>query len=328
MSHKIGVIIPASLRAELFRDDDIERLCALAETLFVDAEEKTTEEETLALLADCTIALGSWKTPYPSQSLLDACPRLELWEHAAGSVRKMFGEHMDGRDLKIGSCRMAIADTVAELTIAWLVIGLRRAHENAEANRKGRAKKTRKGMPLGGARVGLVGASEVGKRVIRLLEVFRARTTVYDPYLSDLEAEDLGVHVCRDLTELCAASDAITLHTPDLPSTERMMGAEQFAAMRDGGVFVNTARGACVDEDALIAELQSGRLYAFLDVTKPEPAADDSPLRTSPNCLLTSHLAGGRAFNIGAQAVDEIEAYIIGKPPIDLITADMLDGIA
>jgi phosphoglycerate dehydrogenase-like enzyme len=127
---------------------------------------------------------------------------------------------------------------------------------------------------------------------------------------------------------LCTASDVVTLHTPALPSTARMLRAEHFQAMRDDAVFVNTARGLCIDEAALAVELAKGRLFACLDVTDPEPAAADSPLRRLPNVVLTSHIAGPAAFNLGAQAVDDIAAFLRGRKPLCVQTPDMLDRIA
>jgi phosphoglycerate dehydrogenase-like enzyme len=131
-----------------------------------------------------------------------------------------------------------------------------------------------------------------------------------------------------DLTQLCGRCDAVTLHTPNLPATRQLMGLTQFRAMPDHAVFINTARGACVDEAALISELEKGRLYAYLDVTDPEPAADDSPLRTLPNVVLTSHIGGLPTTNMGNQAVDDIAAFLRGDQPMAVITADMLDRVA
>jgi phosphoglycerate dehydrogenase-like enzyme len=125
-----------------------------------------------------------------------------------------------------------------------------------------------------------------------------------------------------------APTPSRSIHPPALPSTERIIGAAELGAMKNDCVFVNTSRGACVDEGALVEELGKGRLFAFLDVTDPEPAADDSPLRTLPNVVLTSHMAGGRDFRLGRQAVDDIAAFLSGGEPVMSVTGDMLDRIA
>jgi phosphoglycerate dehydrogenase-like enzyme len=120
----------------------------------------------------------------------------------------------------------------------------------------------------------------------------------------------------------------VTLHTPPLPSTENLLRGEHFQAMVDDAIFINTSRGICLDEDALVAELAKGRLFAFLDVSAPEPAVVDSPLRTLPNVVYTSHLAGGKDGKIGRQAVDDIDAFFAGGQPLRAVTADRLDRLA
>jgi phosphoglycerate dehydrogenase-like enzyme len=107
-----------------------------------------------------------------------------------------------------------------------------------------------------------------------------------------------------------------------------MLGAEHFQAMRDDAVFVNTSRGRCIDEQALIAELGKGRLFAFLDVSDPEPTPDDSPLRRLPNVVYSTHIAGDKNTRLGDQAVADIEAFMRGEPPCRAVTEDMLARIA
>jgi phosphoglycerate dehydrogenase-like enzyme len=164
--------------------------------------------------------------------------------------------------------------------------------------------------------------------VVRNLRPFGPRILLYDPYVKAEEAADMGVERLEDLVELCRRSDAVTLYTPALESTEKLLGAVHFQALADDAVFVNTSRGMCIDEQALIAELQKGRLLAFLDVSHPEPAADDSPLRSLPNVIYNSHLAGGRDGKIGRQAVDDIAAFLDGGEPLRAVRADMLDRLA
>jgi phosphoglycerate dehydrogenase-like enzyme len=106
-----------------------------------------------------------------------------------------------------------------------------------------------------------------------------------------------------------------------------MLGAREFRAMRDGTVFINTARAMITDQDALCAELAKGRLFALIDVTEPEPAALDSPLRKLPNVVLTSHVAGAPFFNVGAQAVEDVARFLKGKKPTCVQTPDMADRI-
>jgi phosphoglycerate dehydrogenase-like enzyme len=324
----IGVVIHTKLRDRIISKEDRERLDSLGEVRWTDSPEPITVEEAVAILRGCEVGVGSWGTPYPTKELLDGAPDLRLWEHVAGTVKMMFGPHLEGRHLTIASCKTAIADCVAEMALAEIILGLRRAFENASANRSGPAGKPANVKVLYGSTVGVVAASEVGRRVTRMLGPFGARILLYDPYVTEDAARGMGAELVRDLVDLCRRSDAVTLHTPMLPSTEKMLGREHFRAMKDDAVFVNTSRGGCVDEAALVAELEKGRLFGLLDVSDPEPPAPESPLRSLPNVVYTSHIAGPASFNMGRQAVDDIAAFLSGGSPMCVVKADDLDRCA
>jgi phosphoglycerate dehydrogenase-like enzyme len=97
---RIGVVIPIGLREELFHPSDLQRLNGLGIVRYVDAQKQTSKEEAIDILRDCEIGVGSWNTPYPDAELVRACPNLELWEHAAGTVKHMFGPHLHGSQVK------------------------------------------------------------------------------------------------------------------------------------------------------------------------------------------------------------------------------------
>ncbi len=131
----------------------------------------------------------------------------------------MFGEHLEGRDLIIATCAPAIAESVAEITLAQLIIGLRRTLQNGVDNRSGPTRSPANSHTLFQSTVGVVGTSEVGRRVVRNLRPFGPRILLYDPFVSASEAQEMGAELVADLMELCRRSDAVTLHTPPLPST-------------------------------------------------------------------------------------------------------------
>jgi phosphoglycerate dehydrogenase-like enzyme len=326
---RIGVVVHTKRRDDIFLQRDIDRLNELGEATWTDEAEPLDAEQAIELLQGCEIGVGTWGSPHPDAELLAACGDLKLWVHAAGSVKGMFGPHLEGRDLKIVSCKYAIGLNVADAAVAELVLGLRKILINAADNRRGRASGPPGRKFIGTSTIGVVGASDVGRRTIELLRAMDCgEILLYDPYVDAAEAARLGAAKVTDVTELCRRSDAVTLHTPALEATRHIIGPEQLAAMGDDCVIVNTARGMCIDEAALTAELAKGRLFAFLDVTDPEPAAGDSPLRRLPNVVLTSHIAGGPAPNIGTQVVDDIRRYLDGERPVGLVTADMLDRLA
>ena len=179
-------------------------------------------------------------------------------------------------------------------------------------------------------RVGLVGASHVGRLTRELLRPHDLEVAFCDPYLSTEEAEALDA-TKMSLDELCRWCDVISIHAPDIESTRSMIGAHQLALLRDGTPLINTARGALVERTALEAELVAGRLQAILDVTDPEPLPDDSPLRRLPNVILTPHLAGAvgsETIRLADLAVREIERFAAGEAPLHPVERTDLDRIA
>jgi phosphoglycerate dehydrogenase-like enzyme len=170
-----------------------------------------------------------------------------------------------------------------------------------------------------------------GRRVIELLAAFpHLDVALYDPFVDDATAAALGVRT-MELDELCATSDILSIHAPDLPSTRHMIAAPQLAALRTGATVINTARGALLDHDALLAEVASGRLNAVLDVTDPEPLPEDHPFWALPNVVLTPHLAGSLGTELHRlvdHAVDEIDRWRTGRPARNEITLDRLAHLA
>jgi phosphoglycerate dehydrogenase-like enzyme len=157
----------------------------------------------------------------------------------------------------------------------------------------------------------------VGRRVCELLKPFDVKVIAYDPYVRKETADELGVELCS-LDEVFLRSDVVSLHTPWLKETEKMIKGKHFMMMKSGASFINTARGAVVHEEEMIEVLAKRQdLQAVLDVTWPEPPKVGSPLYTLPNVVLTPHIAGsmdGECRRMGRYMVDELKRYINGEP--------------
>lgn len=288
-----------------------------------------------ALLAEADVLLGHWGCPFVDASVVDRAPSLGLVAYTAGTVKFTIAEDVFDRDIRVTSGAPANAEPVAEFTLAAILFANKDVFFQRDALRDPSIGHHRQPLarPVGNwaKTIGIVGASMVGRRVIELLRPFpQLRVGLFDPYVDEAEAADLGVEKL-DLDELCARSDVLTIHAPDIPETRRMIGAPQLGALRTGATLINTARGALVDHDALLEEVGSGRLYAVLDVTDPEPLPEDSPLRTSANVFLTPHLAGSQGTELGRMtehAVDEIRRWIAGEPARNAVTRAALSRIA
>jgi phosphoglycerate dehydrogenase-like enzyme len=189
----------------------------------------------------------------------------------------------------------------------------------ARAYRDLRGPVDRGGFPRAGIfirKVGIIGLSRISVRVMELLRPYGVELLVCSRHLEPDRAEELGVRSVA-LAELMSTCEVISLHSASLPANRHMIDAGLLATIRDGATFINTARGELVDQDALIAELATGRFDAVLDVTDPDVTAPDSPLWDLPNVILTPHFAGAvghELFRLGGAAVADVEAFLAGRP--------------
>ncbi|MFB1046046.1 hydroxyacid dehydrogenase [Streptomyces chrestomyceticus] len=281
-------------------------------------------------LADAEVLLTSWGATPLTAAVLDRAPRLRAVVHAGGSVKPHVTEACWGRGIAVTSAAAANAQPVAEYTLAAILFANKRVLHSAHRYRTLRAPHDwlRELDGAGNHRrtVGVIGASRIGRRVIELLRPFDLTVLLHDPYVDEAEAARLGVTLAF-LDGLCAASDVVTVHAPQLPATHHLLDARRLALLPDGATLINTARGTLVDETALLPELVTGRISAVLDVTDPELPPPDSPLYDLPNVLLTPHLAGslgGELHRMADQALDELERYAKGLPFADPVRPEGL----
>jgi D-3-phosphoglycerate dehydrogenase / 2-oxoglutarate reductase len=150
----------------------------------------------------------------------------------------------------------------------------------------------RKGLELDGKTLGLVGVGRIGGRVAQIMRAVGMRVLAFDPYLPAERAAALGVEACPSLEALLGQSDVVSLHVPVTPETRGLIDATRLAQCKRGAYLVNSARGALVDEDALIDALRSGQLAgAGLDVFQHEPIQPDNRLFAFDTVTLTDHIA-------------------------------------
>jgi phosphoglycerate dehydrogenase-like enzyme len=287
-----------------------------------------------ARLERAEIILSGWGCPPVDEHVLEAAPALRAIVHAGGGVSGHVTAACWERGILVSTAAAANVAPVAEYTLAMILLANKAADRMARAYRERRARVDllAEFPTVGnfGKTVGIVGASRIGRRVIELLRPFQLDVLVSDPYLDADAARRLGVDR-RELDELLAASDVVSLHAPALPSTRHMIDARRLALLRDGATLINTARGSLVDQDALVAELASGRIDAVLDVTEPEVLPPDSPLYAMANVVLTPHVAGALGVEVrrlGDAAIEEIERYAAGEPFAHPVTAADLGRIA
>jgi len=184
----------------------------------------------------------------------------------------------------------------AELTIALLISVARRIPAAEASLRRGEWDRSAfKGVELRGKTLGLIGAGRIGGEVATRCQAFGMDVVVYDPYLAEERAEELGVELVG-FDEVAARGDFISIHVPLTDETRGIVEEETLGRMKSTAFVVNASRGGVVDEDALANALHDGVIAgAALDVYETEPLAADSPLRAAPNLVLTPHLGASTA---------------------------------
>lgn len=332
-SPKIALAMLDGLVDHAFTPAQLARLGAIGEV--IDARPLTSfdEDRAATVLGAADVLIGHWGCPTLTAEVLAVAPRLRLFAYAAGTVKWQVTDAVWERGIVVTSAAAANAVPVAEYTVAMVLLANKGVLLFREWLRDPAVVVPLDASVVGNyrRRVGLVGASLVGRHVIELLRPYDLDVAVYDPYLTDGEAARLGVQKVEDLDELCAWSDVLSLHAPDVEATRGMIGAGQLAALRDGATFLNTARPALVDSAALEAELTSGRITGILDVAEPDPLPAGHPLLGLPNVFVTPHVAGAMGnelHRLAELAVVEVERFARDEPPGHPVRREDLDRIA
>ena len=218
------------------------------------------------------------------------------------------------------------ADAVAELTVGLLFAAARHivaADDDVRAGetyRDGTIPYQRfRGWELNGRTAGIVGYGAIGRALAWRLEGLGMRVIAYDPYAAE---------ATYSLDDLLAEADVVSMHAPVTPDTMKMIGEKQFAQMKDGAIYLNAARAALHDVDALVEALQSGHLAgAGLDHFDGEVLSPDSTLAKLPNVVLTPHI-GGASYNVEANhaklMADGIAAILKGDKPKNCVNPEVL----
>ncbi|WP_105565647.1 hydroxyacid dehydrogenase [Microbacterium halophytorum] len=267
---------------------------------------RTADE--LRMLAAAEVLVTGWRSPRIDAEVLDRAPNLTHILHVAGSVKEKLDDEVWRRGIGVSSAVDANAIPVAEYTLAAILMSNKRVVQIAREYRERRELIDQAELGVIGnyrRRVGIVGASRIGRRVIELLRPFDVEVVLNDPTLADDDIRALGA-TPASLAELCAGCDVVSVHAPSLPSTRNLIDAQLIASIRPGATLINTSRGDVIDQAALTARVVGGDLNAVLDVTVPWALPSDDPLYDHPNVLLTPHIAG----SVGTEVDRMIDAQV------------------
>jgi phosphoglycerate dehydrogenase-like enzyme len=258
--------------------------------------------------------VGRYDAPPPPPDSLAGLPALEVVQLVSAGVEPWLDVVPDGVQLCNG--RGVHGASTAELAVAGMLAVLRELPRFEQARRAHQWDRAGVTDGLTGKRVLILGAGDIGSRIAAAARAFDADTTML------ARTARPGVHTLDELPGLLGDHEVVVLAIPHTAETHGLVDAAFLAAMPDGGLLVNIARGPIVDTDALLAELQARRLRAFLDVTDPEPLPQAHPLWDAPNLLLTPHVGGGtRGWQRRAYALvrEQVLRFVAGKPLKNLV---------
>jgi len=325
------VICPGNLANDVFPSAVLKGIAQSAaySRPFLDPVKWKTAGEALS---QADVILGTWGMPLLDQKFLDAAPALKAVFYAGGSVKGFVTDACWERGIIVSSAWEANGIPVAEYSFATILLSLKRFWHYSRMMREGANGHGDLHVPGGyHSKVGLVSLGAVGCATARMIRSLEVTILAHDPFFTEEQAAELPVSLVS-IEELFRESDVISLHAPWIPETERMITGALISTMKPGATLINTSRGAVIAEDEMIEVLRCRPdVSAILDVTFPEPPAEDSPLRSLPNVVLTPHIAGsmqGECARMGSWMADELRRFVGGAPLRYRVTQAMLTKMA
>ena len=284
---------------------------------------------------DTKFIFSTWTmSEFTEEEIKEYFPSLEAVFYCAGSVQ-YFARPFLNCKIKVYSAWMANAIPVAEYTVSQIILANKGFFKLAGMKEPDDYQKFRtlyfnfRGNY--GAKIGIIGAGTIGKLVIKMLKCYKFEVLVFDPFLPDGTAAELGVKKVS-LQKLFSECAVVSNHLANNNETKGMLNKALFEKMPPRAAFLNTGRGAQVVEDDLISVLKDRPdLTAILDVSEPEPPKADSELYKLKNCILTPHIAGSNGdelYRMAEYMVDEFENYTNNRNCNYEVTLKMLERMA
>ena len=282
--------------------------------------ERTPLADVAQRIGDADIVLTN-KSPI-NEEILNACPNIKLVCVLATGYNVVDCEATRKRGIPVCNVPDYGTAAVAQFTFALLLDLCHKVAHHAQTVRDGKwcncpdfCYWETPQMELAGKTLGIIGFGRIGRAVGKIANAFGMKVIAYNRSQCE-EGKTIGSYV--NLEELLANADIISLHCPLTPENTSMINAETIAKMKDGAILINTARGPLVDESALAAALESGKLRgAACDVISAEPMVKNNPLKAAPNCIVTPHMAWAPIESrIRIQECTErsINAFLAGSP--------------
>ena len=288
------------------------RLAELGELTTNPARHSMRKEDMLAHLGDTDVVMTHWGSAKFDKDLLLHAPNLKIIAHCAGTVAPIASEEAYARGITVLSANAVMSRYVAEWVLGAMLASLRDfpVFDTMMRNGEWRQENART-KSLFDVEIGLIGLGTVGRELLKLLKPFGCRIKIYDPYIHD--AFEQNIRLCS--FEEALHADIVSVHASQTPETYHLLNAEAISRIPDGATLINSARGSIVDTEALIAELQNGRIRAALDVFETEHCPQDARLlHCTQNLILQPHTAALPAGSRMTEAIiEDLERYAKGE---------------
>lgn len=278
-----------------------------------------TRDELLTVVGDidgAVVGVDTW-----NEKIFAHAPKLRAMARFGVGVDNIDLAAAKAHGIQVTNAKGMNSNPVAELTVGLILSTLRNVPAFNASIREGKWDRFM-GRDLAGMTVGLLGFGDIAQRVAKKLSGFDVSICAYDLYPNLEKARELNVEMVS-MEETLHRADVVCMHLPSLPATHHIMDARTFGMMKDGSYFINTARGALVDETALAQALRSGKLTAAaIDVFDQEPVRRDNPLFALPNLFATPHTAAetyDTYHNVGLATARQLLDVFAGKKPNNLL---------
>lgn len=265
--------------------DELEKL---GEVTIVEQGKELSDEEKIKYLQKADVALTGWNSSPLPAAVADNPGKLKYVCNITGEMSGFVPPEIIDSDISVSNWGDTPAIAIAEGSVALLLAVLKDLHHQIiEIRQDGWALSGKEfGGSLYNASLGVYGCGAIGRRFVDLIKPFGVNIAIFDPYCSEIPE---GCTQVESLRELFERSQIISIFAGLSDETRHSVTGELLALLPRDGVVINTARGGIIDQDALFAELESGRLRAGLDVLEPDGLPEGHPARQWTNCILSAH---------------------------------------
>ena len=320
---KIFVNIPEGFRNNSFITPSIkEYLASVGEVTYNQSSSPLGGDELGSALKNADVVITGWGQPLITK---DNIGNVKLIVHTGGTVGGIVDIGVFDLGVKVLSGNNYYAESVAEGTLSYMLYALRNMGHYGSIMKKGEWTWEAKTEGLIGQSIGIVSYGAISSRLIPKLRLFTDKIKVYSTHEDNELAKREGFSYAT-LDEIFATCKIVSVHTAKNPETYHMINKKHFDLLLDGALFINTSRGAVIDEAALIDALKQNRFKALLDVYETEPPKEDNELKNLDNVMLFPHMAGptyDMRERITGYLIDDIVRFEKGEKPQNEITKEI-----